>query len=108
MPQLAYNLNQRGLFTKKGNKWKVSTVRNILTNKLYIGEYNVAGVLDQVEEYRILSDSLFKKASNLRVRYRTGKHKRPAMPVDRRKKTIRTVFNEYMNFLETIDGGTTQ
>ncbi len=100
MPQLAFNLNQRGVATKKGNKWSASTIRKILTNKIYVGSYNVAGFKDTVEDYRILDDVTYDKVSWIRNRYRRGTGKRPAIPKDRRLKTIESVFQKYDKFLQ--------
>jgi len=100
MPQLAYNLNQRGISTKKGNKWSAHTIHKILTNKIYVGSYNVAGFKDHVEEYRILDKEIYEKVSQIRNRYRRGRGKKPTVPKDRRLKTIDKVFQKYDKFLQ--------
>jgi site-specific DNA recombinase len=62
MPQVAFILNREGVLTKRGKRWTQAAVRKILDNRLYIGEYRVAGVEDYVEEYRILDSDLFERA----------------------------------------------
>jgi DNA invertase Pin-like site-specific DNA recombinase len=37
MDSIAYNLNMRGILTKKGNPWNVFNIRNILHNPIYAG-----------------------------------------------------------------------
>jgi site-specific DNA recombinase len=37
MHKIARNLNERGLYTKKGKPWAQSTIQYILTNPIYHG-----------------------------------------------------------------------
>lgn len=79
-------------------------MRDVLINEIYIGRYRIAGVEDQVEEYRIIEDGLFNKANELRIRYENGNgDKRFPMPEDRRKAKIERVFNEYLEFLKKTE-----
>jgi site-specific DNA recombinase len=60
MPQVAFELNKRGIVTKNGKEWNARAVRDILTNEIYIGKYNVAGVEDQGRAYHPLNKRLSK------------------------------------------------
>jgi len=104
MPQVAFELNKRMIATKNGKEWNARAVRDILTNELYIGKYNVAGVADQVGAYRIVEDRVFERAKEIVRRFEDGNGaKRPPMPEDRRKAKIGRIFNEYFGFLKEID-----
>lgn len=104
MPQVAFILNREGVPTKRGKRWTQAAVGKILGNRLYIGEYRVAGVEDYVEEYRILDDDLFERAWKLRRRAK----KKGRIPEDRKTTTIDKVLREYLNFLheEEVRAGT--
>ena len=99
MPQVAFNLNQKRILTKNGKQWNGRAIRTILTNRLYIGRYNVAGFRDYVKDYRIINDDVYENVTRVRLRYRHGTGKRPSMPRTRRLKTIENVFNRYQQFL---------
>ncbi len=100
MDQVAFELNKRGILTKKGKKWNARAVRDVLTDGLYVGRYRVAGVKEKVGKYRIIEDQLFGKANGLRMRYENGNGaKRLPMPEDRRRAKIDRVFKEYMEAL---------
>jgi site-specific DNA recombinase len=103
LPQVAFDLNKKGIPTKKGNLWNARAVRDVLTNELYTGSYKVAGVEAQVKEYRIIDDELFKKVGETMRRYVEGDAKRPHMPEDRRKAKIDRIFDEYFEFLKEAD-----
>lgn len=104
MPQVAYELNKQGILTKRGKRWNARAVRDVLINEIYIGKYKVAGVEDQVEEYRIIKDGLFEQAKGGMRRFEDGNGaKRPPMPEDRRKTKIDRIFNEYIEFLKGMD-----
>jgi site-specific DNA recombinase len=100
MPQVAFQLNRDGILTKKGKKWNAATVRDVLTDGIYIGVYNVAGIRDHVEEYRILEDGLFIMVNNIRIRYGRKGDRRPPMPRDRKKAKIEKVFGKFFDLLE--------
>jgi site-specific DNA recombinase len=101
MPQVAWELNKEGITTKNGKEWNARAVRDVLTNEIYIGRYNVAGVREQVEEYRIIESGLFKQAKGIMHRFVSGNGaKRPPMPEDRRKAKIDKIFNDYLKFLK--------
>ena len=95
MPEVAFRLNQKGIKTKRSNRWSVPSVKKVLDDELYIGRYKVAGVDDQVEEYRIIDDELFKNAKELRDMHKPKQE----MPEDRKDATIDRIFDEYLMYL---------
>ena len=101
MPQVAYELNQDNIYTKKGKKWIPRAIRDILTNKIYIGEFNAVGVHDHVEEYRLLSDELYDQVTQVRLRFKNGAKNRVPMPQARRMATINKVFDHYHSILQS-------
>lgn len=102
MPQVAFELNREEITTKKGGKWNARAVRGVLTNKVYVGEYKVAGVEDYIKEYKIVGEGLFKRANEIRLRYLNGRAKRPPMPEDRKASKIEKMFNKYREFLQGL------
>jgi len=101
MAQVAFDFNNEGIRTKRGKEWNARAVRDILTNEIYLGKYNVAGVNHHVEEYRIIDKGLFNKVSQRRLRYKMGNAKRPPMPETRKTKKIDKVFNEFLKLLNS-------
>jgi site-specific DNA recombinase len=102
MPQVAFQLNKEHILTKKGNEWNAAAVRDVLNDELYIGIYNVAGVTDIIEEYRILEDSLFMMVRETRLRYKEKEGRRPPMPSDRRKAKISKVIQKFLDLLRGV------
>ncbi|MEM3697089.1 MAG: recombinase family protein [Candidatus Bathyarchaeia archaeon] len=100
MPQVAFELNKEGIRTKKGKEWNARAVKDVITNELYIGKFNVSGVKDYVPEYHIVEEKVFRSVNKIRLRYRNGHAKRPPMPKDRRKSKIAKIFDRYMKFIE--------
>lgn len=100
MPQVAFELNKKGVKTKRGNGWTATAVKRILDNKLYIGTYEVAGIQEDVKEYKTIDEKLFRKAENRRCRFN---EKPKEMPRDRKEGTIERVFNEYLEFLDDME-----
>lgn len=108
MPQVAYELNQLRIFTKKMKRWNARSIHNILTNGIYVGKYSVAGFSDYVEDYKILQNDLFNEVTKTRLRYKRGRAQRPPMPKERRLSKIDIVFDRYQRFLqEQSDRGRT-
>lgn len=96
MPHVAFKLNSIGIKTKLGKKWNSRAIHDILTNKLYFGEYNVAGVCAKINEYAIVPKDLFEQIQEIRLRYRIGKAKRPPMCEIRRNSQIDKIFNQFL------------
>jgi site-specific DNA recombinase len=103
MPQIAFELNGEGIPTKKGKKWNARAIRDVIMDKIYIGNYSVAGVCSNVEEYKIVDDALFQKANETRVRYSMGGCERHSMGDDRRAEKIDKVFDSFFKLIELMD-----
>lgn len=103
LPQVAFDLNEKGILTKHDKKWNATAVRNILTNEIYIGRYSVAGVSHYLEDLRIMSDDLFFQVQKALMRYKAGKARRPPMPEIRRNAEIDRVFNQFLMHLNPIE-----
>jgi len=103
MPHVAFQLNKESILTKKGKKWNAMSVKDVLTDGIYVGMYNVAGVRDYIEEYRILGDDVFVMANETRLRYRRKGAKRPPMPEDRKMAKINKMFDMYSELLKEAE-----
>lgn len=99
MPQIAFELNREGTPTWMGKKWLARTVRDVLTNELYVGRYRVRGEIVPVVGKRIISGEEFVRITELRRRFRWGGAKRPPMPEERRKAKIERVFGDHLKFM---------
>jgi len=100
MPQVAFELNKKGIRTKKRKEWNARAVKDVVTNELYIGKFNISGVQDYVPEYQIIEEKLFRSVNKIRLRYQNGGASRPPMPEDRRKSKIEKIFDRYLEFIE--------
>jgi site-specific DNA recombinase len=102
MAQIAFVLNQAKTLTKNGLMWTASAVRTILTNKIYIGFYSVAGVEDHIENCRIIRDDVFAKAEEIRLRYRQKNSSRPEMQQNRKQAKAEKVIGKYLQILKAV------
>ncbi|MCX6666502.1 MAG: recombinase family protein [Euryarchaeota archaeon] len=98
MPQLAFELNEKGIKPRRADRWSATVIKYILDNQIYLGCYQVAGVTDQINELKIISKSLFQKAKN--VRYR---NKREPIPTSRKEFIIDKFINNYKLFLDDME-----
>lgn len=73
MPTVAYKLNQEGITTKKGNEWCRWSIKKILSNELYCGEYRLGEFKDEVPEYQIVIERLFDAVTETRYRFQHSK-----------------------------------
>ena len=97
MPKVAHELNQQGETTKNGEKWSRWTVRKILSNDLYRGEYQLGEYEDHVEGYRIVSDGLFEAVTKIRYRFKQEKGK---MDKDRKASKADKILDEFKSVKE--------
>lgn len=102
MPQVAFLLNKARILTKNGKKWTAASVRDILTNEIYIGIYNVAGVRGYVEDYRIIDDNVFSIVKDIRLRYKRKGATKPLIPRDRKSSKIDKMFEKYFEVLKEV------
>ena len=103
MPQVAFTLNKEGILTKNGKKWTAAAVRDVLTDEIYIGIYDVAGIRDYVEEYRILKDTVFIATNETRLRYKKKGARKPLIPRDRKSAKIEKMFEKYFELLKEAE-----
>jgi|GEM_PF-881815 len=108
LPQVAFDLNKKGVRTKHGKRWNATTVRGILTNEIYVGRYSVAGVRHHVEDYRIVSDALFLQVQKTLMRYKANKSQRPPMPENRRNAEIDNIFNQFLTSINSVEKDTSE
>jgi site-specific DNA recombinase len=102
MPQMARELNRDEVFTKRGNEWTPKSVSDILVNELYIGNYAVSDVEEYVEEYQIVTEEMFQRATEVRNRFRNGsKSKRPQMPKDEKREMINEIVDLYKDYINS-------
>lgn len=97
MPQVAYELNERGITTKGGESWCRQSVGKVLKNELYIGKYKMAQFQDIVEDYRILSTELFEEVSEVRHRFKQASN---SMDPERKKSKSDNILDDYRSFHE--------
>jgi len=99
MPQIAYELNLKG--SKNGNreKWSTQDVKIILSNRLYIGEYSVAGYNENIPELKIIDDLLYEEARKVRHRYKISGTARKRMPLNRRKDKLENLLDKFRSSL---------
>ncbi len=104
MPVVAFWLNSIGAATKNGVRgvWNARTVKNILDNKIYIGQYQVAGHLEQIEALSIVSEQVFCSASHIMQRYQVGHAERASMPLLRKRAKLKKLLARYQEFLEGV------
>ncbi|WP_424005790.1 recombinase family protein (plasmid) [Haloarcula salina] len=95
MPQVAFLLNQRSKTTSRGDSWCRQSVGKVLRNKLYIGHYQIADFEANVEEYRILPDSVFEEATEARFRF---KHAQAEMDNSRKQSKAERIVDEYRTY----------
>ncbi|WP_267642061.1 recombinase family protein [Haloarchaeobius amylolyticus] len=101
MPAVAEVLNQDQRFGKGNMQWTPNSVGAILRNPIYTGEYSVRSVSARVDEYRILSDELFQKATDVRTRFQTSNNApKPAMAKQRKRRLVTEVLDKYLEYLE--------
>jgi site-specific DNA recombinase len=105
MPQVAFLLNKEGIFTKKSKRWTAAAVRDVLTDEIYFGIYDVAGVRDYVQEYRILDDRTFLEVNETRLRHKTKGDGKPSIPKDRKNEKIEKMFGKYFELLKGMTNG---
>ena len=99
MPEVAWWLNQQGTKTKRGKEWTARAVRDILQNEIYIGQYSVADVTKQINEYRIVHPLLFEEATELRHRFQTQGSSRGEASKDRKTESVDKIVSQYKSFL---------
>ena len=65
MRLIVQELNERGVTTRRGGKWNVVSVRDILKNPVYIGTYTRFGLRLPGSHEAIIEDQTFRKARDI-------------------------------------------
>ena len=100
MPEVAHQLNKQGLETKQDETWGRWSVRQVLSNDLYRGEYQLGEYEDHVEEYRIIDDELFEAVTRTRYRF---KHAGNKMSQDRKESKADKIFEQFKTTRQNND-----
>jgi site-specific DNA recombinase len=107
MAHVAFLLRKDSL-TKKGKKWTAVAVQAILSDELYIGIYNIAGVKDFVREYVIVESEIFCQAQKIRLKNKGKGASKPTVPADRKTEKINETFGKYLSILKETEEWQTQ
>lgn len=97
MPQVAYLLNEKDLTTKKGERWCRQSVRTVLSNELYVGDYELADFNEYVKEYQIVSDNLFEAVVETRYRFQNASNE---MDPQRKKSKSEEILGHFKTMVE--------
>jgi site-specific DNA recombinase len=73
-------LNEHGYSTRRGGKWSMVTIRDILRNRVYLGTYTRFGVRVPGSHPAIISPEEFRRAQDRMSRRRTGGARRTRTP----------------------------
>lgn len=95
MPQIAYELNLKGVKNGNREKWSTQDVKLILSNRLNIGEYSVAGYTENISELQIIDDHLYEEAQKICHRYKIAGTARNRMPANRRKDKLENLLDKF-------------
>ena len=102
MPHVAFVLGMNHVKPPRGGKsWTAASVRTVLMNRLYVGEYSVAGTSDHLEELRIVSVEEFALVRGHLGRDIARGSERPQMPPIRKASTLDRVWGRYEAFLKS-------
>lgn len=98
MPEVAMILNNQGIQTQDGGKWTARAVGDILRNRIYIGQYEVADVSEHVPEYQLINSDVFEQVEEIRHRFQRDEASNPSMSDPRKEQAIqriREMYDEY-------------
>jgi site-specific DNA recombinase len=98
MPEVAWELNNRTGRVVSTSEWDASRVKSILSNEVYTGEFELAGVKQSVPAYRIIDDAVFSAATDTRFRFRTDDENRPPMEDHRKNPIVDDILEQYTMF----------
>lgn len=97
MPKIAHELNERGITTKQGGEWSRWSVKKLLANELYRGQYQLGEYEEFVADYRIVSDELYEAVTDTRYRFR---HEKDSIDDDRKQSKAEKVLTEFKSARE--------
>jgi site-specific DNA recombinase len=97
MPQVAFLLNEEGVRSKQDAEWSRQSVKNVLSNELYRGIYEVADYREHVDSYQIISDVLFETVTEARYRFR---HTKDRVGTKRKRSKADRILKAYQQSVE--------
>ncbi len=100
MPEVALNLNDRGIQTQDGGEWTPRAVGDILRNEIYTGQYEIADVSEYVPEYQLLDKETFEEVKSIRHRFQTEEASQNAMSDARKEQAIQRMRQMYREYRE--------
>jgi site-specific DNA recombinase len=105
-PQVAFVLNMNGVRPVRGAaEWRPGVIRTILQNRIYTGEYNVAGHVEHLSELAIVDTYQFDEVQRILGRYARAHAPRPPMPITRKAMMIDKMKAKYDEYLAIINNG---
>ena len=100
MPEVARQLNRRGVTTASGGEWTARAVGDILRNEIYRGQYELADVSAYVPEYQLIDDDTFERVTDIRMRFQQDSATRPTMDDGRKDELVTKVRESYQAYLD--------
>lgn len=100
MPDVAEQLNQRGLQTADEGQWTPRAVGDVLRNEIYRGQYELGDVSENVPEYQIIDKDVFEQATEVRMRFRKQDASKRSMPESRKERIAKSVTEQYFEYLD--------
>ncbi|SNR42975.1 recombinase family protein [Halorubrum vacuolatum] len=101
MPDVAADLNSRGIQTKQGGDWTPRAVGDVLRNEIYTGQYEVGEISKHVQEYQIIKTEIFEEVTAIRRRFVEDEDaKRSPMADSRKERAITRVREMYRDYRE--------
>jgi site-specific DNA recombinase len=100
MPKIAHELNERGITTKQDGEWSRWSVKKLLSNELYRGQYKLGEYEEFVADYRIVSDELYDAVTDTRYRFR---HEKDPIDDDRKASKAERVLTEFKTAKEGLN-----
>ncbi len=80
MRLIARYLNEHAVPTRRGGKWSMVTIRDILKNRVYLGTYSRFGMKVPGSHPALITPDLFRLAETKRERLKPTRHGRGAKP----------------------------
>lgn len=99
MPNVASELDRRGILSAGDGNWTPRAIGEILRNKIYVGTYELGEVSDFIPEYQIIDKDVFENATRVRMRFQEQKSPREAMPESRKEKAVLRMKTQYRSYL---------
>jgi len=100
MEAVVEDLQRRRVACRKGMPWSQNRIQTILTNPLYVGRLNIAGVEHARPKLAIVTPLAFVECEQLRAR---GRQRRSQRAQDHFDRAIASVFGDYTRLLKDME-----